>query len=358
MGLTIEEISKRLAEYDGPKIRLMEVCGSHTAAIGKFGVRSILSANIELISGPGCPVCVTPTAYVDRLIQIAMTPGYAVASFGDLLRVPGSECSLSEAKGQGADVRMVYAPMDTVKLALEEPDTTFVFAAVGFETTAPVYTLLLDEIISKNIENVKLLTSLKTMPMVIRWLLDSSKADENGRTIDGFLAPGHVCAVTGSDYFLELAEEYGKPFAVAGFDAEELLIALYGLVQMIEKEGKEKPLVQNFYPSVVNKAANPIAKKQLDKYFVVADAAWRGFGLVQGSGLLLKEEYRKYDMGSANLYEDKKKNAACSCGEILKGQKKTKDCPLFGRVCTPQNPQGACMVSYEGSCLSAYMAGE
>lgn len=353
MSLTIEEISKRLSEYDGPKIRLMEVCGSHTAAIGKYGVRSILSPKIELISGPGCPVCVTPTAYVDKLIEIAKQPGYAVVSFGDLLRVPGSKCSLSEAKGQGADVRMVYAPMDTLKLAKADADTIFVFAAVGFETTAPVYTLLLDEIIEKKIENVKLLTSIKTMPMVIKWLLDSSD-------IDGFLAPGHVCAVTGSDYFLELADEYKKPFAVSGFEAEELLIAIYGLVKMVmeQKANEDIKLVQNFYPSVVNKEANPIAKKQIEKYFVTSDAAWRGFGVVKDSGLLLKEEYQKYDAGSAGLYEDKKKNAACSCGEILRGLKKPKDCPLFGKVCTPQNPQGACMVSYEGSCLSAYMSGE
>lgn len=348
MSLTIEEIGKRLGEYEGEEIRIMEVCGSHTAAIAKYGVRSILSPRIRLISGPGCPVCVTPTAYVDRLIELASTPKTAVVSFGDLLRVPGSRYSLSEAKGRGEDVRMVYAPMDTLKLAVEEPDTTFVFAAVGFETTAPVYTLLLDEIIGKGIGNVKLLTSIKTMPGVLRWLLDSETK------IDGFLAPGHVCAITGSEYFAPLAKEYHKPFAVSGFEAEELLIAIYGLVQMIQ-EGR--CTVENFYPSVVSAGANEVAFSQLEKYFRVTEAGWRGFGVVEESGLLLKPEYERYDAGSAGLFEDRKRNGACSCGEILKGEKTPWDCPLFGKVCTPQNPQGACMVSYEGSCLSAFSTG-
>lgn len=348
MSLTIEEIGKRLGEYEGEEIRIMEVCGSHTAAIAKYGVRSILSPRIRLVSGPGCPVCVTPTAYVDRLIELASTPKTAVVSFGDLLRVPGSRYSLSEAKGRGADVRMVYAPMDTLKLAVEEPDTTFIFAAVGFETTAPVYTLLLDEIIGKGIGNVKLLTSLKTMPGVLRWLLDSETK------IDGFLAPGHVCAITGSEYFAPLAKEYHKPFAVSGFEAEGLLIAIYGLVQMIQ-EGR--CAVENFYPSVVSAGANEVAFSQLEKYFRVTEAGWRGFGVVEESGLLLKPEYERYDAGSAGLFEDRKRNGACSCGEILKGEKTPWDCPLFGKVCTPQNPQGACMVSYEGSCLSAFSTG-
>lgn len=346
--MTIEEIAAKLQHYEGRPIRLMEVCGSHTAAIARFGIRSMLSPDITLLSGPGCPVCVTTTAYIDKLIALAMTSKTAVVSFGDLLRVPGSRYSLGEMKGQGADVRMVYAPMEILRLAEAEPDVLFVFAAVGFETTAPVYTLLLEELIARKISNVQLLTALKTMPEVIAYLLES------GAGLDGFLAPGHVCAITGSDYFVPLADKYQRPFVVSGFGAEELLIAIYRLVQMasLGKSG-----VENCYPAVVTQAGNTIAAEKLHRYFRKVPAAWRGFGIVADSGLVLRKEYQMFDAGSEFLYEDQKKNAACSCGEILRGQKQPMDCPLFGSVCNPQNPQGACMVSYEGSCLQAYLEG-
>lgn len=343
--MKIEEISAFLRAYDGRPLKLMEVCGSHTAAIAKFGIKELLSDRIELVSGPGCPVCVTPSAYIDRLIALAMEPGVCVATFGDLLRVPGSTKSLSEAKGEGARALMVYSPMDVLKLARENPDITYVFAAVGFETTAPVYTLLIEEAERQGLTNIKLLTALKTMPKAIDWLLS------HGAVIDGFLAPGHVCAITGSAYFEELSRRYEIPFAVSGFGDMELVIALYGLVQMA-KDHLAK--VENYYPSVVEKEGNPVALKKLDKYFMPCSATWRGMGAIEGSGLMLRPEYAQYDAGSAGLDEDKKKNRGCCCGEILMGKKKPQDCPLFGKVCHPQNPQGACMVSYEGCCFQAY----
>ncbi|MGN0426573.1 MAG: hydrogenase formation protein HypD [Agathobacter sp.] len=344
--MTFEEICTYLREYDGEPFTFMEVCGSHTAAIAKFGIKDVLSDKIRLISGPGCPVCVTPSAYIDKLIELAKTPGYCVASFGDMLRVPGSKQSLSEAKSEGAKTVMVYSPMDVLKLAAEHPDTTYVFAAVGFETTAPIYTLLLEEAIRRNIGNVKLLTSLKTMPNVIDWLL------LHGAKIDGFLAPGHVCAITGSEYFGELANKHQIPFAVSGFGDRELIMAIYGLLKMAENR---EACVKNFYPAVVEEKGNEIAMEKLNTYFSVSRAVWRGMGEIDGSGLLLREEYQRFDAGSAGLSEDVKRNKGCCCGKILMGQMEPKACPLFGKVCSPDYPQGACMVSYEGSCYQYYL---
>ncbi len=334
-----------LRNYDGPKTRLMEVCGSHTHAISEHGIRDILSPNIELLSGPGCPVCVTPTAYVDKLIELSLINGTTVVTFGDLLRVPGSKESLNEAKGRGGSVEMVYSPMDVLDLAKRHPDRNFVFAAVGFETTAPIYTLLLDNALSKDLKNIQILTALKTMPGAIGFLC------ENGANIDGFIAPGHVSAVTGAQYFDELASKYKIPFAVSGFAAKELVIAIYGLIQMVLNKDYS---VKNFYTSVVDNGKNPIIEKQLAKYFEPADVAWRGMGIIPNSGLLLKEEYAQFDAGSIGLDVDNKKNKACRCGDILMGKAKPEDCPLFKKACSPMTPQGACMVSEEGSCFNAW----
>jgi len=341
--MSLAEMRDFLANYDGPEIHIMEVCGSHTAAISKNGIRGMLSDKIHLISGPGCPVCVTPTAYVDRLIEIAMTPNNCVVTFGDMLRVPGSKLSLSEASGLGGRAVMVYSPMDIFALAEKEPETTFVFAALGFETTTPVYALLLEEIIEKKIENVKILTALKTMPGVIEYLC------ENGASIQGYLAPGHVAAVTGSDLFKPLAEKYQMPFAVSGFEGEEILEALCGLVKA---HGTSK--VMNFYPSVVSEEGNVRAQELVAKYFKPTDAAWRGMGIVPRTGMELRAEYEKYDAGSKDLVEDNKRNKACCCDQILMGKMQPQECPLFGKVCKPLTPQGACMVSEEGSCHSAF----
>ena len=358
--MSLSEMRDFLANYDGPEIHIMEVCGSHTAAISKNGIRGMLSEKIHLISGPGCPVCVTPTAYVDRLIELALTPNTCVVTFGDMLRVPGSKYSLSEVQGMGGRAIMVYSPMDIFSLAEKEPETTFVFAALGFETTTPVYALLLEEVIERKIENVKLLTALKTMPGVIEYLC------ENGASIQGYLAPGHVAAVTGSDLFKPLAEKYQIPFAVSGFEGEEILEALCGIVkacQDVEAEvceaesddtSKSCAKVMNFYPAVVSAEGNVRAQELVAKYFQAADAAWRGMGIVPGTGMELREEYEKYDAGSKALVEDNKRNKACCCDQILMGKMQPQQCPLFGKVCKPLTPQGACMVSEEGSCHSAF----
>ena len=348
--MTLAKMRELLANYDGPEIHIMEVCGSHTAAISKNGIRGMLSEKIHLISGPGCPVCVTPTAYVDRLVELALTPNICVVTFGDMLRVPGSKHSLSEVSGMGGRAVMVYSPMDIFAMAEKEPETTFVFAALGFETTTPVYALLLEEIIEKNIENIKLLTALKTMPGVIEYLC------ENGAAIEGYLAPGHVAAVTGSNLFLPLAKKYQIPFAVSGFEGEEILEALCGIVQA-SVEMAEKNIeahVMNFYPEVVSAEGNVRAQELVKKYFQPTNAAWRGMGIVPGTGMELRKEFEKYDAGSKDLVEDNKRNKACCCDQILMGKMQPQQCPLFGKVCKPLTPQGACMVSEEGSCHSAF----
>ncbi len=339
--ITIEEIKEYLQSYDGEDINIMEVCGSHTDAISKNGIPEMLSGRIHLLSGPGCPVCVTPSSYIDRLIDLSMEPDTVIATFGDLIRVPGSEKSLSDAKGDGAEVLMVYSPMDVIAHAMENPGKNFVFAAVGFETTAPVYACLLDELLEKDIKNVRLLTALKTMPQVIDHLM------KNKAPIDGFIAPGHVSVVTGYGIFEPIAQKYGIPFGVSGFSGQELLVAIYGIVRSVGSG-----VVKNYYPSVVTKEGNENAKSMVEKFFEPCDATWRGMGEIPGSGRILKQEFSRFDAKSADLIEDNKKNRACRCDQVLMGKLKPYECPLYGKVCTPMTPQGACMVSTEGSCFS------
>ena len=354
----ISEIVKYLSEYDGEEVRLMEVCGTHTAAISENGIPGILSPKIQLISGPGCPVCVTVTAVIDKLIDLSMQDKTTVLTFGDLIRVRGTEKSLADVKGEGAHVKMVYSPMETVKMAEEDPDTTYVFAAIGFETTTPVYALVIDAAVKKGLKNLKLLTSLKTMPNVIRWVTAGNTKDsgdlENSLSssrIDGFIAPGHVAAVTGGRVFEELAKELKIPFVVSGFEGEELIMTIYSLVKLKGTDG-----YKNLYKNVVTEDGNLKAKDMVDKYFTVSDASWRGMGKIPGSGLVLKDEYRIFDAGSIGLDEDHEP-AGCRCASVLVGEITPHGCPLFGKTCSPDNPHGACMVSTEGSCYNYFISG-
>ncbi len=341
--MTILEVKDYLKSYQGPPVTFMEVCGSHTGAIAKFGIPTMLSEQISLLSGPGCPVCVTPSSYIDRLIELGREPGNVIVTFGDLMRVYGSTKSLSEVKGEGVAVEMVYSPLDTVPLAKKDPQKTFIFAAVGFETTTPVYAALVDTIVREGISNIRLLTAIKTMPAVISRLMERKAA------IDGFIAPGHVSVVTGSAVYEPLAERFRIPFVTAGFAPEELLFAIYDLVRLAGRG-----IVKNDYPSVVTRDGNRAAQQLVEKYFETGDAIWRGMGEIPASGMVLKNEYAYLDMGSDKLREDRKKNPACICDLVLMGRKRPGECPLFGSACTPLHPQGACMVSGEGSCRSYY----
>lgn len=336
-------VKARLKAYDGPRMRIMEVCGSHTAAIVKNGIPGLLSKQIELVAGPGCPVCVTPTDYIDRLIALSQEENTCVVTFGDLLRVPGSAGTLMQAKNAGGRAEMVYSPFDILTMAQAESATTFIFAAVGFETTAPVYALLLDQIVEAHIENIRFLTALKTMPPVIDALC------AGGADVQGLIAPGHVAVVIGSDAFKPLAEAYQLPFGVAGFSGRHLLYAIDGIVR-----ARGRGTVMNFYPEAVTPTGNVKAQALVAKYFEPGDALWRGIGVIPGSGLFLKPAVQRFDMGSRALQHDHPMNAACRCGEVLRGAIAPQDCPLFKTACTPLHPQGACMVSAEGNCLSVY----
>ena len=336
------DIVSFLKNYDGEAVTIMEVCGSHTAAIEKNGIRSMLGEAVKLISGPGCPVCVTVTDYIDKLIELSHDDKNVIVTFGDLIRVPGSSQSLYDARAEGADVRMVYSPLDALKLAEEDRDRKYIFAAVGFETTAPVYAMLIKNASEAGIGNLKLLTSLKTMPAVVDWVC------ENSGVIDGFLAPGHVCAVTGYGVFEKIAEKYSLPFVAAGFDGDQILSALYALIKL-----KGRGVVRNVYTGVVTRDGNAEAQKAVKEIFRQGNASWRGMGKIAGSALYLREEYASFDAGSEGLDEDRE-NKGCHCARILTGREESTDCPLFGTACTPLSPKGACMVSQEGACFNAF----
>lgn len=341
----LDVIKDFLKNYDGRELRFMEVCGTHTAAISENGIPGLLSPKIHLISGPGCPVCVTVTEVIDRLTDLSLTDNTTVLTFGDLIRVKGSKISLADARAIGGSVEMLYSPMDAIRIAKKNTDKNYVFAAIGFETTAPVYSMVLENIIKEDIHNLKLLTSLKTMPEVIRWVC------KNTDNIDGFIAPGHVSVITGSDLFKELSDETGLPFAVAGFEGESLLAAIYALVKM-----QGHPGIKNLYKSAVDEKGNEQAKKAVEKFFEPCDASWRGMGVIPGSGMRLRERYREYDAGSFGLDSDHMP-PGCSCAKVLTGEISPDKCPLFGKKCTPEDAHGACMVSTEGSCYNYYISG-
>ncbi|RDU22967.1 hydrogenase formation protein HypD [Anaerosacchariphilus polymeriproducens] len=343
--ITLETIKDYLKKYDGEELTFMEVCGTHTAAISQSGITEILSDKIRLVSGPGCPVCVTVASYIDKLVSLSMEENTCVATFGDMLRVRGSEKSLNDAKASGGKVILVYSPMDVIDIAKKNTQLNYVFAAVGFETTTPIYSLMLKQIIEEKIENLKLLTALKTMPKVIDWVCSVDSP------INGFIAPGHVSVITGSDYFKELALKWNMPFVVSGFEAIDLLNAIYALINY-----KDKGEVLNLYPAYVTDKGNKAAQKQVEQYFTSCKSAWRGIGQIEDSGMQLKEEYLKYDAGSQNLIEDSKINEGCCCDKVIIGTINPTQCPLFKKVCSPETPQGACMVSTEGSCYHYYIS--
>lgn len=336
-----EKVIQYLQEYDGREIKIMEVCGTHTSSIFKNGIRSLISPKIRLISGPGCPVCVTPTAYIDQCIAWAKKDGCVLYSFGDMMKVPGSAESLSAAKGDGARVELMFSPLDAVDAAEKDPEKIYVIAAVGFETTIPTYAVALEEARRRGVTNLRLVTALKTTFPAIEWIC------ENEKGIDAFICPGHVSVITGSDAFEDFAEKYHKPFVVAGFEGEHLLAVIYHILRQIES-GKGE--AKNLYTNAVRSKGNPKAKALIEKYFEPGEATWRGLGTIPDSGMYLKDEYKAYDGGSYGLDTDAKLPKACKCAEVIVGRINPCDCPMFGKACTPTEPYGPCMVSAEGAC--------
>ena len=346
MNRAIERAKEILMQYDGPHCRIMEVCGTHTHEIFRQGIRRILPERIEMISGPGCPVCVTPVDFIDEAIWLALEKGATICTFGDLVRVPGTKASLQTARGEGARVKVVYTPLDAEVYAAEHPDEQVVFLSVGFETTTPSACLAVRNAEKDNVSNFSLLTANKTMPGAYEAMKDST---------DLFLYPGHVHAITGTAVCEELAAE-GVSGVCAGFTASELLTALAVAVTHFQ-EGK--PFFVNCYPRVVRPEGSPKAQALVAGMMEPCDAEWRGIGVIPGSGMKLREPYRQFDArirfqmpaiaGHAN--------PACRCGQVLKVEIYPGQCGMFGKACTPEHPVGACMVSSEGACSAWYQYG-
>ena len=352
-NLNLNEIIKYLQNYSG-KIKIMEVCGTHTFSIFKNGIRTILPDGIKLVSGPGCPVCVTSPSYIDVLVDYAngdktnIKTKTEVLSFGDMFKVPGSRFSLADAKTQGARVRLMYSPFEVLTLSKEYPNSRFIIAAVGFETTAPVYAALIEALITEDIQNVKLCTALKTMPESLDYICETEE-------VDAFLCPGHVSAIIGSEAYEPLCEKHKKPFVIAGFEAEHILAAIYEIIRQKEYGRHE---VKNLYPSVVSAKGQTKALKLLEKYFIKTNTFWRGIGEIKNSGYMLKSKYARFSadrfipgiISEASEAKPEVLPDGCRCADVMLGRISPDECALFGKICTPENPVGTCMVSSEGAC--------
>lgn len=338
---TLQQVIDELKNYEGEKIKIMEVCGTHTSSIFKNGIRSLLSPKIQLISGPGCPVCVTSAAYIDKLVEYSLMENHLILTFGDMMKVKGSQMSLTGAKAIGGNVKILYSPLTAIKEAMEDKNTQFIFAAIGFETTTPIYALMIEEMLKNKIDNLKLLTSIKTIIPALTYIC------ENEKNIDAFLCPGHVSVITGSSVYEELTEKYHKPFVVAGFEGEHILAAVYDIVnQVVHHQYKTK----NMYVSAVTEEGNSKARDLINKYFESTDDYWRGIGEIKNSALKIREEYLEFDAGSRLKALPEQNPKGCRCTDVILGRINPVDCPLFKTTCSPLNAIGPCMVSSEGAC--------
>ncbi len=328
------------------EINIMEVCGTHTHSIHKFGIHKLLPENVNHISGPGCPVCVTPTSFIDAAIKLLQIDNNVVVSFGDMIKVPGSFSSLEKEKANGKDVRIVYSPLDTLKFCINEKDKNFIFLAVGFETTVPSIAATIEEAINNNIKNFFILPGNKTLPNALRILIESENK------ISGFLLPGHVATIVGSDEYEFLVRDYNLPCAISGFEPVDIILGYIAILKQIKEK---KYLIANTYIRSVKPEGNIIAKNFIKKYFEQVDSEWRGIGIIKDSGLKLRDEFKIFDATIRfNIqFEKSYDNEYCRCGEVLQGKIKPRQCPLYSKICTPDNPVGPCMVSNEGTC-SAY----
>ncbi|MDR3735564.1 MAG: hydrogenase formation protein HypD [Acidobacteriaceae bacterium] len=330
---------------------IMEVCGGQTHSIVKNGIDYLLPEGVELVHGPGCPVCVTPLEMIDRAHAIARQPDVIFCSFGDMLRVPGSDGDLFSIKSLGGDVRVVYSPLDCLKIARANPDKQVVFFAIGFETTAPANAMLAWRARQDGLKNVSLLVSHVLVPPAMEAVLSSPR-----NRVQGFLGPGHVCAVVGYSEYEPLAERFHVPIVISGFEPLDILEGVLMLVQQLESG---RAMVENQYSRVLSREGNVAAQQLVEKIFEVGDRKWRGVGTIPHSGLHLRAEFadldaeRRFDVASIDTMEPE----ICIAGEILQGIKKPHDCPAFGTLCDPQHPLGATMVSAEGACAAYYAYG-
>jgi hydrogenase expression/formation protein HypD len=346
------KLLSRIESRSRRPIQLMEFCGGHTHAIMRYGLRSLLPPTVDLRSGPGCPVCVTANADLDRAIALSQVPDLILTTFGDMIRVPGSRESLQDAKAGGADVRIVYSTLDALKIARKHPTRPVVFLGVGFETTAPTVAAAILQAQAEGLGNFSVLSLHKLTPPATRAILDSGKI-----ALDGIIGPGHVTTIIGASAWEFLPSEYNMPVAVAGFEPLDILRAVADLVDMIEDE---RPGVSNSYTRSVSQQGNPTALNVMDRAFEDSAAEWRGLGSVPASGLSIRPELAQFD--AAHIYEidpgPTKEHRGCLCGDVLRGTVTPPECPLFGRICTPVRPIGPCMVSAEGACAAYHQFGQ
>ena len=343
-----KKLIKRINAISKKPVRLMEVCGTHTMSIFRHGIRSVLPENITLLSGPGCPVCVTSQKDIDAFIALSKERDVIIATFGDLMRVPGSESSLQKEHAQGRDIRMVYSPLDAVKLAEDNPGKNIIFPGVGFETTIPTVGMSIILAAGKNLENYFVYSAHKLVPPALEALMRNSKV-----VMDGFILPGHVSVIIGTNAYVPFFERFNFPCVVTGFEPVDILKGILNLVEQIETDN---PHLDNEYKRAVTAEGNKKALELIGEVFQVKNTQWRGLGTINKSGLGIQEAYKRFDAEKAfyiNVpeHEDVK---GCICGEVLTGMKTPPECPLYKKVCTPLDPVGTCMVSTEGTCAAYF----
>lgn len=346
---SLHKLAKLLAQRDGNKpLNIMEVCGTHTMAIAKNGLRDIMPDNIKLTSGPGCPVCVTSNADIDGAIELAKHHDLVVTTFGDMLKVPGSYSSMNAEKGNGGDVRVVYSPLDAIDLATKNPELQVVFISVGFETTTPIIAATIKRAKAAGLENFSIYAANKTVPNALRAIADDPEIN-----ISALILPGHVSTIIGAAPYQFLADEFGVGGVITGFEPLDILQGVYMLLkQMVDKRAE----IEIAYTRGVMAKGNPAAVAMMEEVFEPCDATWRGLGVIPGTGLKIRGEYALWDATVRHnlVIPPPRETKGCSCGDVLRGIMMPYDCRLFGRGCTPQNPIGPCMVSSEGSCAAYY----
>ncbi len=345
------EIAARICSEATRPIKLMEICGTHTMAIARHGIKALLPETVTLISGPGCPVCVTPQVEIDRFIALGKIPDVTLTSFGDMLRVPGSTTTLEIERAKGADVRVVYSPLDAVELAQSSPTRRIVFCGVGFETTTPAVALAITEAKRLNVQNFFVHSAHKIMPPALTALASDAEI-----AIDGYICPGHVSAILGTDTYQPIARDFGIACVITGFEPLDMLQAIFMLVWQVMSG---KPIVEIQYSRVVTAAGNQAAMACANEVFTPVDAEWRGLGVFPASGLRIRDTYAAHD--AAQFLPEMPTTSAipsiCECGQILKGKQAPSACRAFGTACTPAHPLGPCMVSSEGACAAEYRYG-
>jgi hydrogenase expression/formation protein HypD len=343
----ILSIAEKLGTISKKDVVLMEVCGGHTMAIQRFGLHSLLPSNIHLVSGPGCPVCVSSQRFIDSALACSRIPGVIITTYGDLIRVPGSSTSLEKERAAGSDIRIIYSVLESLEIASQNPHKDVIFLGIGFETTAPATAAAIKKAKQEDIPNFSVLSAHKIMPPVMKALV------EEGVKINGFIAPGHVSAITGTSVYYELASVYGLGVVVSGFEPADLMQTVLMLVRQIEAGN---PRVEVQYHRVVHNEGNKTAQNVMSEVFEYRDDLWRGLGQIPLSGLRIRDEFSSYDAEKRFNVEvpESSEPKGCICGQILRGLKTPPDCRLFAKRCTPYDPVGACMVSGEGTCATYF----